>query len=53
MKKYGDSMSEFLSAERGSEEYVSLFYQLREFERGVSARTSPNGNYYLFKASTI
>jgi hypothetical protein len=51
MKKYGDLLSEFLSAEKGSEKYVSLFYQLRDMDSAVPVRTSPHGNYYTPKSA--
>jgi hypothetical protein len=50
MEEYNDLITKFMEAEKGSEEYLSLFYKLQELDASIPVRTGPNiGNYYSQK----
>jgi hypothetical protein len=51
MEEYKDLITKFMAAEKGSEEYLSLFYRLQELDASVPVRTRncTMGNYYLPK----
>jgi hypothetical protein len=49
MEEYKDLITKFMAAEKGSEEYLSLFYKLQELDTSIPTRirNCAIGNYYL------